>query len=75
MNLKEWYEVAKEGTSGDMVDDILSDWSESEKHCKELCEIYFNIAAELIGEQNVRLKRDAIINKKTLYTGNYNEKT
>ena len=28
---------------------------------KELCEIYFNIAAEIIGEDEVRKRRDEVI--------------
>lgn len=31
---------------------------------KELCEIYFNIASEVIGEEAVREKRDKVLNDK-----------
>ena len=42
-----------------------SDSTAKIKSAKELCEIYFKIAADEIGEKEVRLRRDKIIKCRT----------
>lgn len=58
-NVKEWRKfVFKRGSSGKMVHDIIADWEECEEASQELCELYFSIASDIIGEKAVRAKRD-----------------
>lgn len=61
MTLQEWYKNAEEGTSGDMVYNILSDWNKDANAYKKLCDIYFQIASKDIGEEMVRSMRDKIL--------------
>ncbi len=55
--------MAGEGTSGDMVYSILKDWKKERDSYVRLCEIYFNIASKIIGEEKVRQARDEILEK------------
>lgn len=66
MTLKEWYSKAGKGTSEYMVYDILRDWNNEMVSCERLCEIYFNIASEAIGEENVRRERDKILERQNI---------
>jgi len=56
------------GPSYDVAKGIAHTYETSIEAAKRLCEIYFNIAVEVIGEDEVRLRRDRII--KEINNGN-----
>ena len=61
-NQDEWWEWCMEhGTDGEMVFNILEDWKLDKNAAQKLCQIYFEIASDAIGEENVRKIRDEII--------------
>jgi len=60
---EQWYKKAERGTLGEMVCDILADWTQEIQAVQTLCKIYFTIASNILGEEGVRIKRDKMILK------------